>query len=101
MNESPKSRYTVYGKVTHRKNGRTTTTSVGSPSFDDLLTNVSNSFKSKIGKIPIGFEHRPDLISNLFYDTPEYWWLILLVNGIADPFDQLNQGDEIIIPEII
>lgn len=54
----------------------------------------------EVGYIPKGYEHRPDLISMVFYDTPSYWWLILEANNIADPFEGLNENDRIIIPKI-
>ena len=54
-----------------------------------------------VGYIPAGYEHRADLISNLFYDTPTYDWLICLVNNVSDPFQQLNIGDSIKIPKIL
>lgn len=101
MLTDPKSRYSIYGQVTHKVNGRLTTTSVGSPAFDDLITDKKAFLTGRTGKIPAGFAHRPDLISNLFYNTPKYWWLILLANNIADPFDRLNEGDEIFIPELV
>jgi hypothetical protein len=28
-------------------------------------------------------------ISNLYYDTTKYWWLVLLTNDVYDPFDFL------------
>ena len=48
--------------------------------------------------IPRGYEHRPDLISMVFYNTVSYWWLILEANGLADPFEGLNVNDRIVIP---
>ena len=50
--------------------------------------------------IPAGFEHRPDLISNVFYGSPSNWWLLMLVNGISDPFEGFNVRDRILIPKI-
>jgi hypothetical protein len=35
-----------------------------------------DSFDFRVGRVPPGFEHRADLISNLFYDTPTLDWLI-------------------------
>lgn len=54
----------------------------------------------RIGYIPVGYEHRPDLISDLFYETTSYDWLILMFNNIKDPFQELNVNDRILIPNI-
>jgi hypothetical protein len=54
----------------------------------------------RVGYIPAGYEHRPDLISNLFYDTTSYDWLILMFNNIKDPFQELNVDDRILIPNL-
>jgi hypothetical protein len=40
------------------------------------------------------------LISNLFYDTTSYDWLILMFNNIKDPFQELNVDDRILIPNL-
>ena len=54
----------------------------------------------KLGTVPNMFDNRPDLISNVFYDTPGYWWYIMQANGITDPFEQLNPGEPINIPNL-
>jgi hypothetical protein len=67
------------------------------------LANYLNSLENvtiEVGYIPAGFEHRPDLISNLFYNTTTKDWLILMFNNITDPFQQLNVNDRILIPMI-
>lgn len=85
-------------RVNHRN--ITTNTIVNSEKFDLLLENLDNAFKYDIGYIPAGYEHRPDLISNLFYNSPKNWWLLMLVNGINDPFEGFNLNDVILIPKI-
>ena len=85
-------------RVNHRN--ITTNTIVNSEKFDLLLENLDDAFKYDIGYIPAGYEHRPDLISNLFYDSPKNWWLLMLVNGINDPFEGFNINDRILIPKI-
>ena len=45
-------------------------------------------------------EHRPDLISFIHYGTVEYWWLILEINDIIDPFSELYTGRDIMIPAL-
>ena len=76
--------------------GHTVTTSVGSE-MDTLVSNL-DIMTTKVGRIPIQFAHRPDLISNLFFGTPGDWWYLMLVNGITDPFEGFNSGDQIVIP---
>ena len=80
--------------------GKATLLPVGLAVFDSLVENIETAFEYQVGYIPAGVEHRPDLISNIFYNTPSYWWVIMLVNGINDPFEQLNVGDRILIPNI-
>lgn len=53
-----------------------------------------------VGYIPAGYAHRPDLISELFYSSPKYWWLVLLYNNISDPFEGLNVNDKILLPKL-
>ena len=48
--------------------------------------------------IPIAFEGRADRISNLFYSSPRYMWVILMRNNIDDPFSELLAGNRIFIP---
>ena len=32
-------------------------------------------------------ENRLDIIANIYYGTPRYWWVIAIANYIIDPFD--------------
>jgi hypothetical protein len=50
--------------------------------------------------IPAGYEHRPDLISDLFYGTVTKDWLIMMFNNIKDPFQELNVGDKLLLPKL-
>tara|TARA_R100000951_G_scaffold74617_2_gene62879 strand:+ start:4733 stop:5035 length:303 start_codon:yes stop_codon:yes gene_type:complete len=84
--------------VTHRQ--VTTKTIVNTSRFDSLLEDLEESFEYEIGYVPAGYEHRPDLISNIFYGTPKNWWLLMLVNNIEDPFEGFNVQDRIVIPRI-
>jgi len=83
--------------VSHK--GRTILTTVGNPEYENSFY-FKDTYATKVGYIPKGYEHRPDLISNLFLDTPSYWWLILQINNISDPFEGLNSGDKILIPQV-
>jgi hypothetical protein len=63
------------------------------------LRNLSK-LSYEVGYIPAGYEHRPDLISDLFYDTVAFDWLIMMFNNIKDPFQELNVNDRILIPNL-
>jgi len=82
--------------VTHR--GKTIVTSLNSK-LDEFIDNLKIK-EFEVGYIPAGYEHRPDLISNLFYNTVTYDWMILMFNNIKDPFQELNVGDRILLPKI-
>lgn len=45
-----------------------------------------------------GHVARPDLISYMFYKTPAYYWVILWLNNISDPFEQMFAGMTLRIP---
>ena len=71
----------------------------------DLLTNTFNEFKFKR---PMSFftittveKTRPDLLSYSLYSTVNYWWIILKINNIEDPFNDLEEGDVVKVPNIL
>lgn len=41
---------------------------------------------------------RPDLISYKMYGTVSFWWIILIVNGLDNPFVDLVEGMILKIP---
>ena len=86
-----------YNIVKHRN--ASVTTILHTAQFDSLIKNLDTAYKYSVGFIPLGFEHRPDLISNLFYGTPDKWWLLMLVNNVADPFEGFKVNDRILIPD--
>ena len=59
-----------------------------------------NLEKVEVVYIPAGYEHIPDLISQYFYNTVKNDWIIMMYNNISDPFQQLNVGDRLLIPQI-
>jgi len=75
-------------------------TIVGSPVFDTMTTFMDDAYSYEVGYVPAGYEHRPDLISNVFYGSPKNWWLLMLVNGITDPFEGFNVNQRILIPQL-
>ena len=85
------------GVTTVKHKGKTIVTSLNSIQFESNINSIyQRNFKS--GKIPTGYDHRPDLISNLFYSTVTNDWIILAFNNIKDPLQELNPGDTILIP---
>ena len=94
-NRKSTSRY-KHGVRALRHKGKNVTTSVGSK-MDSMVMDLPN-LSTKVGVIPAGFEHRPELISNIFFGSPGYWWYLMLVIGITDPFEGFNSGDQILIP---
>ena len=67
----------------------------------DLFSEINSILSSEMMEvtIPPGYAHRPDLISNEVFQTVTKDWLLLMVNNIKDPFQELNAGDSIIIPK--
>jgi len=86
-----------YGFLTVRHKGKVITSAFNSQSFEKGFRSIING-PYNLGYVQSGYEHRPDLISELFYDTPTFDWLIMMANNIADPFQGLNVGDRIKIP---
>jgi len=41
---------------------------------------------------------KPFLISKKFYDTVNFWWLIMLINGVDNPLVDLTVGQILKIP---
>ena len=90
----------MLGKTIFYHKDRPVSTSVGSIDADAAIASLDRIYEYDVGYIPAGYEHRPDLISDIFYDTPEYWWLLLLFNNIIDPFEGFRAGDRILIPKL-
>ena len=86
--------------TTLSRENKTTTTILHSDLFDGIIQNLDTAYEYEIGFVPPGYEHRPDLISNVFYGSPRNWWLLMLVNGINDPFEGFYVGQRILIPKI-
>ena len=80
-----------------RHKGKKVVTSVGSAIYESYVAD-SLSRITELGAIPVGYEHRPDLIANLFFGDPSDWWTFLEMNAILDPFEELNVADEVRLP---
>lgn len=89
-----------YGYIEIEHKGVKMRTSVGSASYEDFFAGQSalRNFAYANGNIPVGYEHRPDLIANLFLESPVSWWIICERNAIFDVFEQLKPGDAIRLP---
>tara|TARA_R110000796_G_scaffold81312_2_gene179167 strand:+ start:494 stop:808 length:315 start_codon:yes stop_codon:yes gene_type:complete len=87
-----------YGVNHLQHKGKTTTTSVGSV-YDNFLMSLDGA-PSRAGRVPAFCNERPDQISDIFYDTPGYWWYLLQYNSYFDPFETLSRGAIISIPEL-
>lgn len=90
--------YKTFGFRTVYKD-QTITRIVGNTEFDlafiRLATNPSNTYV----KVPSGWAARPDLIADAVWGNSELWPLIMLANGISDPFE-LKADDILKIPNI-
>ena len=87
-----------FDKVSHR--GKITRSISTNLDANNFVVNLKDAYEVEVGYIPAGFEHRPDLISELFYNTPSFEWLIMMANNIDDPYESLNVGDRILIPRL-
>ena len=88
----------AFGQVVIAHKGKNIRTSVGSKTYESVFGGLNRKFPQTIGNIPLGYQHRPELIANLFLNTPTGWWIICERNSIFDVFEQLNSGDRMIIP---
>lgn len=64
----------------------------------ERFVNYSNLDKSHI--VTNKTVNRLDVVSNDFYGTPIYWWLIAEANLIFDPLSEMYVGQKLIIPYI-
>ena len=100
LKSTPASTRYRFGSVRVKHRGVKTETTVGSIRYEELLLKIPEKLSYKVGVIPLEYEHRPEAISELFYNTPGYWWYLMQVNNVSDPFEGFKAGDRIIIPEI-
>jgi hypothetical protein len=78
--------------------GKTVGTTVGSVLNDRTVSQLQAITGGEEKFIPAGYAHRPDLIANLFFGGPQGWWEVMSVNGLSDPFESLNVGDRVSLP---
>lgn len=69
----------------------------------DLINNYWDSFELKRNitycEISRSFIGKPQLISFKYFGVVDYWWIILKINNIDDPWNGLVLGDQIKIPD--
>ena len=83
--------------ITHK--GKEITTSINTTFMDNIESTMSVGAHS-IGKVKQYIAHRPDTISDIFYNSSSYWWYLLMYNNINDPFEGFNTSDKILIPKL-
>lgn len=80
-------------KIYRYPDGRLYFGTFSKPSFPESARDVHHT-------VVEGQELRLDLIAYSYYRTPELWWVIALVNDIVSPFDEIEVGDVLRIPNI-
>jgi len=86
-----------YGVKTIEHKGAQVTTSIHTE-IEQVMENIPNKIPHRIGTCMPFITHRPDSISDIFYNTTALWWYIQLFNNIEDPFEGFNKGDRLLIP---
>lgn len=61
---------------------------------------IDKSNEDQYITVSIAEQDRLDIISNKYYNTPRFWWVIALANNIIDPFD-IPQNTVLRIPVIV
>ena len=64
---------------------------------------ISEATKNKTGLFypyTMTEEDRVDILSDKYYDNPQYHWLIFMANGVTDPYYDLYVNDEVFIKYI-
>jgi len=97
LEKSYPSRYDYGVKIIKHK-GVSITTSLNT-NIEKIREQIPDKITYQVGKCPSFVAHRPDLISDIFYNTPSLWWYVQLFNNINDPFEGFNPGDRILIPD--
>jgi hypothetical protein len=83
------SRYKIYRQIIDNDNNIYIETVNQTPVDESKLDKYHEVLKEE--------ENRLDIISNKYYNTPEYYWVIALANDMIDPF-VVKVGDILRIP---
>jgi hypothetical protein len=64
----------------------------------NLFADFMRDKRAKVVTITSANEGSPELISYQHYGTHEFWWVIMFINRIQDPINELTPGTRIAIP---
>jgi len=76
----------------------------GTEELDFLYNSLSEfemAYEPKYYRVDESDASDPGIISYKCYGTVEFWWVILAVNGIQNPFTELTVGIVLTIPNVI
>lgn len=63
------------------------------------MDEIAISSKDRYFEVTGEFEHRPDLVSLMFYGTEQLYWVIAWANQMTEPFAQTTVGKRLRIPD--
>ena len=73
---------------------------------EDVYDYLDSYFIEQVNKLPVFGktivqieENRPDLVSYRIYGTTQFWYILMIYNGMVSPFD-LTEGQELNYPRI-
>lgn len=65
------------------------------------LTNFEMNYAPNYYRVSGEDDMCPDLISVKVYGSELYWWVIMLVNGIDNPFTEITTGSVLTVPNML
>ena len=86
------------GVITMDHRGKKVTTSVGTR-FDRMVEEADDEVYQR-ARLKSIHEARPDSMSDIFFDSPDYWWFFQHINNISDPIQQMTNDKRINIPDV-
>lgn len=73
---------------------------------EDVYDYLDSYFIEQVNRLPVFGktivqieENRPDLVSYRIYGTTQFWYILMIYNGMVSPFD-LTEGQELNYPKI-
>jgi len=73
---------------------------------EDVYDYLDSYFIEQVNRLPVFGktivqieENRPDLVSYRIYGTTQFWYILMIYNGMVSPFD-LTEGQELNYPRI-
>ena len=67
--------------------------------LDNDLSNFIPSYPVSLYQVTQNDLLSPDLISYKAYGTSDFWWVIMLINGLDNPFTDLQIGMVLTLPD--